>query len=104
MTRTYPIWKRIESGEIKAQDLWERVALDRSRRIAIVAGEPLALVGYYDTMTEARAALTDGQTILLNYEHADLPPQIKNAPDVDGEPLDLDDEWYDPEHADVWWR
>ena len=101
MSKTYPIFDR---SDLDTEDLWERISLDRSRRIAVVAGEPLALVAYYDTMTDARAALTSGQTILLNYGHADLPPQIEHAPYVHGTPLELDPEFYDPFHADIWWR
>ncbi len=89
--------------------IWERFALDRANRIAVIwlpesaSDNTATLIGYYTTLALAQAAAianeTNGQRpkILMNELHADIPTNQFVGTVVAPE-------WYDPQHPDVWWQ
>jgi hypothetical protein len=92
-----------DDGRYDAQSLFETLGLDASNRFAVVSnpGDVSSLIGYYATFDLAYAAQQANlgpavPTIIVNENHADF--ELKQS---DG---DLDPEWYDADHPDVWWR
>jgi len=85
------------------EDPWDKYGLDKTKRLVVLtmaedAADAPTVHGYASTFAAAVTTRDANQPaiILLNEQHSDVPTEQGSA--------DLSAEWYDREHANVWWR